>query len=328
MVCTYSLCFGVIAVVLLYKLLDYLIRIPRIGDYASRHVFVTGCDTGFGNLLAKRLDALGCHVFAGCLTEAGEVELKKACSSRLKTVPLNVTQPESVRKAYDFVVDSLPKGKGLWGLMNNAGVCGCVGRIEWTSPDDYKAVTSVNTVGLIDVSLTFLPLLKQSKGRIANTTSLMGRYALDGSTAPYCVSKYASEGFSDCLRRQLRAYKVKVMLIEPGLFKTNIMTSELLETTAHKLWNGLSPALKKEFGEDYIRKTVQTYLKIVDYQSERLTDVVDAYEHALLGRFPRARYVVGTDSKYLWLPLQWLPEWLGDFILDKLISAPISAVLK
>ena len=50
--------------------------------------------------------------------------------------------------------------------------------------------------------------------------------------------------------------------------------------------------------------------------SERLDDVVDAYKHALLSRYPRARYVVGKDTKYFVIPVQWLPEWLGDWILD------------
>ena len=63
--------------------------------------------------------------------------------------------------------------------------------------------------------------------------------------------------------------------------------------------------------------------------STRISDVVDAYEHALLGRFPRVRYVVGKDAKYLWLPVQALPEWLGDFIFTHLHNdPPVQAVFK
>ena len=62
--------------------------------------------------------------------------------------------------------------------------------------------------------------------------------------------------------------------------------------------------------------------------SERLTDVVDAYEHALLGRYPRARYVVGKDAKYLWLLLQWMPEWMSDWMLFKFDpNQPLPAAL-
>ena len=73
---------------------------------------MTGCDTGFGNILAKRLDALGCHVFAGCFTPSGGAELKNACSDRLKVVTLDVSNAESVKKAFDIVKAALPEGKG------------------------------------------------------------------------------------------------------------------------------------------------------------------------------------------------------------------------
>ena len=55
-----------------WKLLDYLIRLPTVGDYNEKYIFITGCDSGFGLHTAKKLDKMGCHVFAGCLT--GECE--------------------------------------------------------------------------------------------------------------------------------------------------------------------------------------------------------------------------------------------------------------
>ena len=72
---------------------------------------MTGCDTGFGNILAKRLDALGCHVFAGCLTPVGGEELKKECLDRLKVVWLDVSNAEIVKKAFELVKAALPEGK-------------------------------------------------------------------------------------------------------------------------------------------------------------------------------------------------------------------------
>ena len=63
--------------------------------------------------------------------------------------------------------------------------------------------------------------------------------------------------------------------------------------------------------------------------SGHTNDVVNAYEHALCAMFPRARYVVGFDANYIWLPLQPLPEWLGDWLLDRMAwDKPIPAVLK
>lgn len=78
-----------------------------------RYILITGCDTGFGNLTAKKLDSLGCHVFAGCLTETGEVELKKSCSSSLVTIHLDISKSESVRNVFEIVQSKLPPGTGM-----------------------------------------------------------------------------------------------------------------------------------------------------------------------------------------------------------------------
>ncbi len=86
-----------------YRVLDFLARIPKVSKLDSRHILVTGCDSGFGCAVAKRLDSMGCQVFAACLTESGESSLKKSCSSRLKTINMDVSKPESVRKAFDAV---------------------------------------------------------------------------------------------------------------------------------------------------------------------------------------------------------------------------------
>ncbi len=95
-----------------YKILDYLYRLPRIWNLQSRYILITGCDTGFGNAAAKKLDSIGCHVIAGCLTESGETELRKACSNKLKTISLDVASHDSVLKAYEQVKSFLPHGKG------------------------------------------------------------------------------------------------------------------------------------------------------------------------------------------------------------------------
>ena len=87
----------------------------------NRYIFITGCDSGFGNLAARRLDALGCHVFAGCLTEAGETELSKSCSSRMQPVSLDVSKPDSVRRAFDIVKAKLPPGKGAYYSFRDMG---------------------------------------------------------------------------------------------------------------------------------------------------------------------------------------------------------------
>lgn len=85
---------------------------------SDKYVYITGCDTGFGNVLAKYLHKKGFCVIAGCYTEKGEVELKKACSDRLSTVQLDVTDSDSIKKAAGIIKTLVgEQGKGVFSLQ-------------------------------------------------------------------------------------------------------------------------------------------------------------------------------------------------------------------
>ena len=102
-------------VFLLYKLLDFLIRIPKRTSPSSLvdGIMVTGCDTGFGRIFALRMDRKGFRVFAACLTEKGKTDLEKASGSgRLNVFIMDVTDTKSVEKALKHVQDSLPPNTG------------------------------------------------------------------------------------------------------------------------------------------------------------------------------------------------------------------------
>jgi len=311
-------CIGyLILVYVIYKAVDYLIRLLYIGKYNDRYLLVTGSDTGFGNILAKRLDRLGCHVFAGCLTEDGRTELKSQCSDKLKVLSLDVSNHEDIQKAFDTVKASLPPGQGLWGVMNNAGIVGSLGPVDWTTVNDFKSINAINLYGVIDVSLTFLPLVKLARGRVVNTASVFGRFTVM-LASPYSVSKYGVDTFTDALRRAMIPFGVKAIAIEPGIHKTNIASIQNLSSWGEKTWNRAPPEVKEEYGDEYYKYFVSSGLsKFDDMGSPRVDDVVDAYQHALLGTYPRARYLVGFDAKFIWMPLQYLPEWLGDWLLAK-----------
>ncbi|MEQ2204597.1 Retinol dehydrogenase 7 [Xenoophorus captivus] len=87
---------------------------------------------------------------------------------------------------------------GLWGLVNNAGRSVPIGPTEWMQLEDFTKVLNVNLIGVIDVTLQFLPLLKKAKGRVVNVASILGRLSLIGGG--YSVSKWGVEAFSDSLR--------------------------------------------------------------------------------------------------------------------------------
>ena len=88
---------------------------------------------------------------------------------------------------------------GLWGVVNNAGLVHKCGPNDWMSVDDYKKQCEVNLWGLIDVSLTFLPLVKKERGRLVNMSSAAGLGSMPSSTL-YCLSKYGVEAFTDGIR--------------------------------------------------------------------------------------------------------------------------------
>lgn len=92
-----------------------------------------------------------------------------------------------------------PMFAGLWGLVNNAAVSGKRGRIEWLTADDFRQANETDLYGVIDLTLTLLPLIKQEKGRIVNVSSFGGRVAMPYAV-PYTVAKYGIESLTDVLR--------------------------------------------------------------------------------------------------------------------------------
>uniref|UniRef100_A0A8D0HKS7 Retinol dehydrogenase 5 n=1 Tax=Sphenodon punctatus TaxID=8508 RepID=A0A8D0HKS7_SPHPU len=293
----------------------------RLSSFKDKHVFITGCDSGFGNMLAKRLDKKGFRVLAACLTQKGADNLQRASSPVLRTTLLDVTSSESIRKAVEWVRGEVGE-KGLFGLVNNAGIANPIGPTEWMRLEDYRQVMAVNTFGVIEVTLAFLPLLKRARGRVVNTSSVLGRLSANGGG--YCISKYTVEAFSDSLRRDMYHFGVKVAIVEPGFFKTAATNLESIEGSLRHLWDQMNPEARQSYGEDFF----QNYLKVQRFMMNIICDpdlskVTNCMEHALQARHPRTRYSAGWDAKLLWLPASYLPACLVDIALATILPKPI-----
>ncbi|XP_042350235.1 retinol dehydrogenase 7-like isoform X2 [Plectropomus leopardus] len=289
----------------------------RVTNKEDKYVYITGCDTGFGHLLVRHLDTLGFSVIAGCYTEKGEDELKKITSDRLTTVHLDVTDSESVSKAA-ALIQTLVGQKGLWALVNNAGVGQPSGPTDWLTIDDYKSMLAVNLCGVIDVTLSVLPLIKKARGRVVNVASVFGRITPFGG--PYCVSKYGVEAFNDSLRINTAPFGIKVACIEPGLFKTNVTDTGLMNNTLRRLWDRLPQDVKDDYGPDFLEDS----LKILDQRFAMITDgdlmkVVGCMEHAISAVHPRTRYSPGWDAKFFWLPVSYMPSCIADIIFRTIL---------
>ncbi|XP_033474273.1 retinol dehydrogenase 7-like [Epinephelus lanceolatus] len=305
---------GLVASWLIYRWYKDRKRVPNKED---KYVYITGCDSGFGNLLATHLDKLGYNVIAACYTEKGEDELKKISSDRLTTIHLDVTDSESVGKAAAFI-RTLVGQKGLWAVVNNAGVAHPSGPTDWLIVDDYKAMLAVNLFGVIDVTLSVLPLIKKARGRVVNVASVFGRVTPFGG--PYCVSKYGVESFNDSLRLNMAPFGIKVAGIEPGLFKTNVTDGGAMQSNLQKLWDRLPQDVKDDYGPDFLGKSlgilVQRFRMLTDSD---LMKVVSCMEHAISAVHPRTRYLPGWDAKFFWLPLSYMPTCITDSLFRKMI---------
>ncbi|KAM4882861.1 retinol dehydrogenase 5 [Thomomys bottae] len=287
-------------------------------------VFITGCDSGFGRLLALRLDQRGFRVLASCLTPSGAENLQQMASSRLHTTLLDVADPHSVQQAAEWV-EAHVKEAGLFGLVNNAGVAGIIGPTPWLTRDDFHRVLNVNTLGPIGVTLALLPQLLRAQGRVINITSVLGRLAANGGG--YCVSKFGLEAFSDSLRRDMAPFGVRVSIVEPGFFQTPVTNLESLESTLKACWARLPPATQARYGEAFLTTYLKMQRRIMSLICDPdLTKVSRCVEHALTARHPRTRYSPGWDAKLLWLPASYLPASLVDAMLTWVFPKPAQAI--
>ncbi|XP_052266737.1 short-chain dehydrogenase/reductase family 9C member 7-like isoform X1 [Dreissena polymorpha] len=286
-------------------------------DPLGKAVFITGCDSGFGNSLARRLYDRGFLVFAGCLSpdSAGALALKSECPDQLHVIQIDVTDEWQVRGALKFVKEKIGDNS-LWALVNNAGIA-IFTEIEWCSVSQFQRVLDVNVMGVVRVTKVFLPLLRSAKGRVVNVASLAGRYTFPAFAA-YSMSKRACIAFSDALRIEMKKFGLKVITIEPALYKTPIAESNLLEQQNRKSWSETPPEVKDAYGDEYF----DAFLKNINVQMKRAipdtTHVIDLMEEAIIDVDPRIRYVATTRLGEIRAAiLMLLPTSLTDKLFEK-----------
>ncbi|XP_028940795.1 dehydrogenase/reductase SDR family member 9 [Antrostomus carolinensis] len=257
----------------------------KVTNLTGKYIFITGCDTGFGNMAAKIFDKKGFRVFASCLTETGAKELKAVTSKQLQTVLLDVRDSDSVKKVAAWVRDEV-QSEGLWGLVNNAGIMGPSAPTDWLDIEHFREPIEVNLIGLINVTINMLPLIKKAKGRIVNVSSVGGRLAFCGGG--YFPSKFGVEGFNDSLRRDMKAFGVKVCCIQPGLFKTALSNPAKILKEKEVIWNKLPLDIKTQYGEEYFQKDIKAQRSSVKRLCDSdISKVIKCREHALIAKYPR-----------------------------------------
>lgn len=190
-----------------------------------KSVVVTGVSTGIGNAAARVLAKKGFRVFGSVRKEADAAALKKDLGESFVPLVFDVTDEAGIARAAAQVREAL-KGEKLAGLVNNAGIA-VSGPLIDLDPDEFRKQMEVNVTGPFLVTQAFAPLLgtdlalKGEPGRIVNISSVAGIRAMP-FLGPYAASKFALEGFSEALRRELMMFGIDVVVIGPGPVKTAI----------------------------------------------------------------------------------------------------------
>jgi len=283
----------------------YYFRSLKI-ENKSKIILISGCDSGFGKMLAQQAPRLGFTVLAGCLTQKGVHQFKGTPN----VIPfiMDITKQESIDSAYEEVRKFI-EPEGLWGLVNNAGILkGWY--FDFTDVDVYRQVMEVNFFGHLNVTKKYLSHLKAAQGRLVNIVSIAGRISPAGFSA-YCASKFAMRAWTESMRIELKLWGIKASCIEPGFMKTEIVSAENLKGGKH-LERVPQEVFKAYGGREKIEKYLEQSHSHVAKTAGDPQLVVDAILHALASQYPKSYYLVGCHMLAL---IAALPGWFIDYML-------------
>jgi NAD(P)-dependent dehydrogenase (short-subunit alcohol dehydrogenase family) len=180
--------------------------------------FITGASSGFGRAFVEHALARGHNVVATARDVAALEALAAAAPERVLAVTLDVTQQAEAEAAVEAAITRFGR---IDVLINNAGY-GVVGAFEETSDTELRAQMETNFFGAMNVIRAALPRLRaQKNGAIVNISSLGGQLSFAGFSA-YSATKFAVEGVSEALAQEVAPFGLKVLIVEPGQFRTNL----------------------------------------------------------------------------------------------------------
>jgi NAD(P)-dependent dehydrogenase (short-subunit alcohol dehydrogenase family) len=274
-------------------------------------VVVTGASTGIGAACARYLEERGFRVFAGVRKQADAERIAALASSRLEPLILDVTEAESIAGAARTVEAAL-QDAGLAGLVNNAGITLDV-PLECVEIGALRRQLEVNSIAPVAVTQAFLPLLRRARGRVVNVSSVNGRVASPFS-GPYCMSKFALEAFTDCLRQELAEWGMHVASVQPGAIDT-----AMWEKARRYDWS--AEASKRDL--DLYAEGYRAFREFERRNAEGAVpcDAVSrAIFHALTARKPRTRYLVGRDAQLYARLAQICPDRALDWVTRRVMG--------
>ncbi|MDZ7604107.1 MAG: SDR family oxidoreductase [Cyclobacteriaceae bacterium] len=223
-------------------------------------ILITGVSTGIGYSLAKKFHAEGYAVIGSVRSVKDAEKLVLDFGQNFHPLVFDVTDEEAIAAAV-LEVERLLKGGVLAGLINNSGIA-VGGPVMHLPLSEFRRQFDVNVFGLIAVTKAFLPMLGARPefhgraGKIINISSVSGKVGFP-FIAPYCASKFALEGFSQSLRRELLLYGIDVISIGPGPVKTPIW-GKTEETPEEVLRSVYGPSISRF--REFMKKSAEAGL--------------------------------------------------------------------
>lgn len=282
---------------------------------SGKTVLITGASTGLGRATALHLAERGFRVLGAVRkAEDGERLVADCASGRAEHVVLDVTDEASIAAAAEQVAGKVGD-RGLWGLVNNAGIC-VSAPLEVVSTDLLRRQLEVNVVGQLAVTQAFLPLLRAARGRLVNVTSGLGTVAIP-YLGPYSAAQFAKEGMSDALRRELAPMGVSVSVVSPGAIWTPIW-GKIAQDGQGAL--AAAPAAVA----DLYRATFLRFLHFNEQSAKdsktQPAEVAAAIRNALTSVKPKTRYRIGTDVRRGSFLARVLPDTAVDSMFRKIVT--------
>lgn len=249
----------------------------QVAPNATGAVLVTGASSGIGRTITEHLASRGTFVYAGARKPEDIAAL--SAIPNVQGIRLDVTVASDIAAAVETIRRG---GRALRGVVNNAGVAAVAPLIEMEERD-LTAMFDVNVFGPFRVTKAFAPLLIESKGRVVNISSISG--VLSGALlGGYSMSKHAVEAYADALAAELARFDVRVSLVEPGNYR-----SEIGKNTVSQIERAVAARPGSPY-EPQMRNMI-TAMNSYDSYPEP-TAVAEATAHALFDSSPRMRYMV------------------------------------
>ena len=272
-------------------------------------ILITGASSGIGKDTAISLIKYG-HVVYGA---ARRLEMMQdIIQAGGHAIKMDILKERNI----DDVVNQIIKEQNrIDVLINNAGY-GLWGAVETISIDEAKRQFDVNIFGLAYLTKKIIPFMREQKsGKIINMSSMGGKvYTPFG--AWYHATKYALEGWSDCLRIELKSFGIDVILIEPGVIKTefqDVMMDSTVERSIGTPYEKKLKALEKA--------TQEMYARGIGSPPSTITKLIIK---AINSHNPKRRYVGGLFAK----PMLFIKKWFGDKMYEKAILSQIKKAKK